>query len=190
MGRMQKAKGASFERSICQKLSLWCSGMTREDIFWRSAMSGGRATFKVRRGADPKRYMGQSGDISAIHPLGQPLLELFVVECKHHKSLRMEPMVWGGSMGDPKAVWTPTLIAAESTNRQPLVIAKQNNRDILMLTTQAGREVLLRGFAKRKHLPIYAAFVYYGVWVMPFRNLLMHGNYRKLVLENGLLLPR
>jgi len=39
-----KAKGASFERDICRRLSLWVSAGKQEDVFWRSAMSGGRST--------------------------------------------------------------------------------------------------------------------------------------------------
>lgn len=74
-----KNKGNAFERRICQKLSLWWSEGKREDIFWRSASSGGVATMRSKRG---KTMAGQSGDISAIHESGMPLTRLCTVELK------------------------------------------------------------------------------------------------------------
>ena len=45
-----KQKGGEYERTVCKKLSLWVSNGTRDDIFWRSAMSGGRATLQRKKG--------------------------------------------------------------------------------------------------------------------------------------------
>jgi len=74
-----KQKGNEFERKVCKKLSLWISNGERDDIFWRSAGSGSRATVsKTVRG---------TGDIVAIDPLGFPLIDRFVIECKNHRKL-------------------------------------------------------------------------------------------------------
>ena len=73
-------KGTPFEREICKLLSLWWSGGTRDDIFWRTDNSGGRAKFRKRR--QNKDTYGQSGDIQAVDPIGQPLLDAFTCELK------------------------------------------------------------------------------------------------------------
>ena len=78
-----KQKGSSFERKICKELSLWITDGERDDLFWRSSNSGGRATIVA---VDGTRHT-QSGDISAIHPLGHAFTETFVVECKHHRCI-------------------------------------------------------------------------------------------------------
>jgi hypothetical protein len=77
------AKGASFERTICKKLSLWWTYDSRDDVFWRSSQSGGRATIRHRQG---KRTAGSYGDITALDPIGEPLLKLFTIELKRGQS--------------------------------------------------------------------------------------------------------
>ena len=73
------AKGSSYERDVCKQLSLWFSCGTRDDLFWRSSNSGGRATMRAKRG---KRTMQGHGDIAATDPMGAPLLELLTIELK------------------------------------------------------------------------------------------------------------
>lgn len=73
------AKGSSFERLICKELSLWWSGGTRDDIFWRSSNSGGRATVRGRQG---KGTFGHCGDVAAVDPIGLPLLKTVTLELK------------------------------------------------------------------------------------------------------------
>lgn len=74
-----KAKGGAFERLICKKLSLWWTDGEREDVFFRTSSSGGRATQRSKQG---KKTFGQYGDIQAADPIGQPLMDLCVIECK------------------------------------------------------------------------------------------------------------
>lgn len=74
-----KAKGGAFERLICKKLSLWWTHNKRDDVFYRTASSGGRATQRSKKG---KHTHGQYGDIQAVDPIGQPLMDLCVIECK------------------------------------------------------------------------------------------------------------
>jgi len=73
------SKGANFEREICKRLSLWWTRDERDDVFWRSSQSGGRATVRFRKG---KKTAGSYGDICALDPIGEPLLKIFTVELK------------------------------------------------------------------------------------------------------------
>lgn len=72
-------KGAEYERHLCKELSLWWTEGDRNDIFWRTSQSGGRATTRAKTG---QRTFGQYGDIQAVDPLGLPLLQLVTVETK------------------------------------------------------------------------------------------------------------
>lgn len=76
-------KGSSFERHICKRLSEWWTDGERDDVFWRSSQSGGRATVRGRKG---KQTAGSYGDITALDPIGAPLLNLFTLELKCGKS--------------------------------------------------------------------------------------------------------
>jgi len=116
-----KAKGSDFERYVCKRLSLWISRGKREDIFWRSAMSGGRATIQ---GA---KNRAQAGDISAVDPLGAPLIELFLIECKSYKNLNLMGLINPKSAKDGFPTFWPRCEAdAAERNKSPMVIAKQN----------------------------------------------------------------
>ena len=83
-------KGSAFERTISEQLSLWWSKNSRDDIFWRTSQSGGRATQRAKQG---KLTFGQYGDIQAIDPSGQPLLDLLTIELKRGYS-GVSPMEW------------------------------------------------------------------------------------------------
>ena len=74
-----KAKGGAFERLVCKKLSLWWTRDERDDVFYRTASSGGRAT---QRSKKHLKTFGQYGDIQAADPIGQQLMDLCVIECK------------------------------------------------------------------------------------------------------------
>lgn len=72
-------KGASFERWFCTELSLWWSEQSRTDIFWRTSTSGARATSRRRKG---QKTANQHGDICALDPVGQPLIDVLTIELK------------------------------------------------------------------------------------------------------------
>lgn len=62
---------------------MWWSKGERDDIFWRTAGSGGRATNRQKIG---KKTYGQQGDIQAVDPIGAPLTRLVTIEAKRgHK---------------------------------------------------------------------------------------------------------
>jgi len=81
---MPKAyKGSEFEREMCKCLSLWWTDSKRDDVFWRSAQSGGRATERTKKG---KTTYGSYGDIAAVDPIGEPLLKFATIELKRGSS--------------------------------------------------------------------------------------------------------
>jgi hypothetical protein len=77
--RRSPKKGGAFERLICKQLSLWWTAGERDDIFWRTAGSGARATTRSKRGRGTKN---QYGDVQATDPIGQPLIDLCTIEIK------------------------------------------------------------------------------------------------------------
>jgi hypothetical protein len=77
------AKGSEFEREICKLLSRWWSDGKRDDIFWRSSQSGGRATQRAKTG---QKTFGSYGDMTAVDPIGAPLLKYFTIELKRGRS--------------------------------------------------------------------------------------------------------
>lgn len=74
-----KNKGNKWERTFCRVMSKWWTHGKRDDIFWRSASSGGFATNRMLRN---KKTSTQHGDIAAIDPIGAPLLQLMTIELK------------------------------------------------------------------------------------------------------------
>jgi len=75
------AKGSSFEREICRALSDWWVGGVAEDVlFWRTAMSGGRATVRRKKGKTTTK--SHCGDIGALTEEGKPLTDLITFELK------------------------------------------------------------------------------------------------------------
>lgn len=72
-------KGGEFEREIAYSFSRWWTNGQRDDIFWRSASSGGRATNRTRAA---KTTEGHYGDLAATHPSGKPFTDLITLEMK------------------------------------------------------------------------------------------------------------
>src|ERR1700744_1950380 len=86
-----KQKGSTFERAICKDLSLFVSNGLKEDCFWRSAMSGGRATLSHRKTGEASRV---AGDICATSPEGHLLTDYYYFELKHYKDLKLSSFLF------------------------------------------------------------------------------------------------
>lgn len=119
-----KQKGAAFERKVCVALSLWVSGGKRQDLFWRSAMSGGRATLGRRKGID---LAYQSGDVTAVHPQGHALTGIYYIECKHIKAAELERFALGLG-GKTQEFWKTAQREAKEHQRVPMLILRANGR--------------------------------------------------------------
>lgn len=144
-------KGGRFERSVCQTLSLWITNGLREDVFWRSASSGGRFT---RKGKDVRAH---AGDICATHPKGQVLLDLFVVECKHYRWLEADKLLWG-FQGALLRFWSQVLRDSLVADRIPLLLAKQDFRDPIVVTTDEGFDIFRLGAGRTEDFEPWFSF--------------------------------
>lgn len=151
MPRISSAKGASYERSVCNRLSMWVSEFTREDVFWRSAMSGGRATLRAKQGRSTT-FTAQSGDICATHQLGHLLLSKFVVECKCWKDIEAGRLVFGRK-GKVPMFWQQVCTEADRDNRWPMLIVKQNRQPELVCVPRDGYRWLARATERGTFVP-------------------------------------
>lgn len=142
-----KRKGANFERKVCERLSRLISPDTDETLFWRSAMSGGRATVRQRFG---KVDGSQAGDITSIHPDGAWLTEYFFIECKHHRDLNIQSALIDGRGGLAK-FWRTAVRQARSHHREPMLIARENliSRTLLILSPKGKHFLEISGFKAR-----------------------------------------
>jgi hypothetical protein len=128
MGRRSKQKGSTFERVICRELSLMITGGKRKDVFWRSAMSGGRATV---HGTDVR----QSGDICAVAPEGHVLTDEYFIECKHYRDLQIARFVIEGK-GILRRFWDVAKREAKRHDKTPVLICKQNNLPVFVVISR------------------------------------------------------
>lgn len=122
-------KGASFERVISRALSRWLTKGARDDLFWRSAMSGGRATLQLR---EDIINLAQSGDITAISPQAYELAERCFFELKTYKNLEIGQSLIKGT-GVLYRFWQITKREAYRYGKTPVLIAKQNNFPVILL---------------------------------------------------------
>jgi hypothetical protein len=129
-GSGSKQKGSAFERRICTALSLWITGGKKKDCFWRSAMSGGRATRSFAMGDKLRR---QAGDISAVSPEGHVLTDKYYIELKFRANLALEAFFVRQS-GALAKYWLKTIAEALKHQRQPMLIVKQNFVPELLIT--------------------------------------------------------
>lgn len=133
-----KAKGSAFEREVCVRLSKWLTSGKQDDVFWRSAMSGGRATVAAKKGG--KRLSNQVGDISCIDPVGSKFIEKFGVECKFYNDLDYTGLLTG--RGKLLSFWEEICIQSAYHYKQPFLVAKQNRQPATVCLSYHGTCVL------------------------------------------------
>jgi hypothetical protein len=124
-----KHKGGKFERYCCERLSLWMSHGMHDDWYWRSAMSGGRATVKRGKG---KANTTQCGDVSCIDARGQWLTDRFVISAKHVAELNITAGILK-NIGKLAKFWTEVYEEARLAEKQPMLIARQNQYPVVVL---------------------------------------------------------
>lgn len=129
-GGAGKAKGSAFERAVCKQLSLYLSRGERDDLMWRSALSGGRATVRLR---DDIVTGNQAGDISAIAPGAFEFCDRYFVECKHYRALQIDRGFLCGT-GSLIKFWRKAEFEASRYDKKPLLIARQNFLPTLLIT--------------------------------------------------------
>jgi len=151
MGAYSKGKGAGFERLVCKRLSLWISGGKKPDVFWRSAMSGGRATVMAKKGTLAK---ASAGDITATGPEGHQLTDAFFLECKSYRNLALQPFLLGLGKGTLAKFWSIAEEEARKYDKMPLLIAKQNNLPPFVLMSLYGAETSINGAQLGRRTPV------------------------------------
>lgn len=167
-----KAKGSSFERHICKSLSLWMSHGKRDDLFWRSAMSGGRASVQFKKGK-PNRT--QTGDITAIDPLGAPLVSKFFIDSKFNRDLQLQALYTKDQNKKQKKYrdsllswWREGEQQAQRYSKFPMLIVKQNYMSTLVCLNFFG----LQQLALEEQ--VVSEFPRLGVYILWYSDFLLH----------------
>ena len=124
-------KGSRFEREFSKRLSMWWTNGVRDDIFWRSSNSGGRATNRAKSG---QQTAGQAGDIAATDPAGAPLLELITFELKCGYPDAHAAMMFDRPATSKKSKWEEFLLQAVAS-------AKLNKSFAWMLVHKRDRKL-------------------------------------------------
>lgn len=129
-----KAKGASFERAVCRRLSLWLSEGKDDSLLWRSAMSGGRATVQFNSGG--KVNLAQSGDVSAVGQEAYAFCERTFIEIKHYRELSIG-RGFVCQTGTLYNFWEIAWREADRYDKRPLLVARQNLYPTLAITKKS-----------------------------------------------------
>lgn len=151
------SKGGAFEREMCSKMSLWYTDGERDDIFYRTGGSGGRATMRRKVG---KTTEGQAGDLTYTDPIGKPLVDRWNIEFKTGYSSRSKTKKgervtnWGPlDILDSRQnksmlvkLWEECVVDAEATNRDPILIFRRPGRKPCICFTQEVRNRLIPFF--------------------------------------------
>ena len=111
-----KQKGNNFEREIAKKLSRWITNDERDDILDRSHGSGLKSTVT----GSPV----QAGDICAVHKLGFPFVNKYIVECKNRRDYRLQDLIYWRERSRIIKDWRKLLRECKNFNRIPLFIIK------------------------------------------------------------------
>lgn len=127
-------KGASFEREISKRLSLWLSRGENPDLFWRSSGSGSRSTGRVK--ATGKGIEFQASDIAAIHPEAMAFAKRYTIECKFYRDVAVHQLIYTADHGLIATWWEQACRDANSVLRQPILIFKGNRTPAMICMGQ------------------------------------------------------
>jgi len=150
---------------------MWLSRGERDDLFWRSAMSGGRATVGKQKGV---MRDSQLGDVSSLLSRGDAaekraakLMRSCVIECKFLATIRLEAFLVDGQ-GPVRDAWEQCLNA--DPQRFPFLVMKQNRRPAMVITA-------MQMFDKLRLVPVVITHAVDGVAAtMPFETFLEEAN--------------
>ena len=130
-------KGSEFEREICKKLSLWWtqdnSEGPKDNIFWRTAGSGARATQRNKKGLDSNMF---SGDIGLLDSKGEDFLKCCVIEIKRGYSLQFDLLNYldgTKSEGILFKFWDKIYNDGDKLNKEPLLIFRRDRKNVCIV---------------------------------------------------------
>ena len=158
---MGSRKGGQFERDICKQLSLWWTRNERDDVFWRTSQSGGRATTRRKKGMSTS---DSSGDLQAQSTVGRAFTRHFLVEIKRGYSQKLSPSERVGILpildNLPTQKREPVLLewwrkalkeCIEDNRKWPMIIFKRDRSQTCIVISQA----LYRQLVKKNKLYKY-----------------------------------
>lgn len=127
-----KNKGSSFEREVCKTLSLWWTQDNNEQydsVFWRTSNSGGRHTVRKKKGKETKN---QAGDICAVDPIGNPLIDAITWEIKiGYNDCSISDFIDRGVKQPQYSFWFAKL-HQEFTGKTWALVHKRNRRETII----------------------------------------------------------
>lgn len=163
MAKNPSAKGFSFERLISKQLSLWWSNGDNDAIFWRTGGSGGRATNRMKKG---KKTAYEYGDISFTDPIGQPLIDYLLIECKKGYTNGIDVLDFlDKKTGIPILLefWNKALDECDIAGRKTaIIIFERNRRHTCVMMNYSFFGVLKEvfgDFSNKIKLPSYALMI-------------------------------
>lgn len=163
-----KSKGSEFERSICKKLSSWATNGERDDIFWRTSLSGGRATVNLKKGKINQQHVG---DICAIDAIGYEFTDIFYTELKFYKNLHVDSFIFGTPIkGTILEIWHDTVAEGQQYSKQPVLICKQNFKELQVLCISSYTYSKLR--VNNKNLECIAQFPKLDMYIVDLSHFL------------------
>lgn len=123
-------KGSSFEREVSKQLSLWFSHGESDSWIWRTAMSGGRATVRAKKG---QTTSGGAGDLTFTDAKAAPLFELVTFELKRGYAKTSLSDLIDRNDGTKPGTFEQWVAQAYTSSRQGgtehwMIIHKRNNR--------------------------------------------------------------
>ena len=137
-------KGNPFELEVCRLLSRWWSGGARDDVFYRTGGSGGRAT---RRGRAGRGTANQCGDVGASDPDGRPLTLLLALEIKrgYSRDTLHDLLDRPGGRASAYELWMAQARESARHAGAPgwLIIHRRDKRDAAALLSAAAAALLL-----------------------------------------------
>lgn len=144
------SKGAAYERTLAVLLSMWLTDGEREDVLWRTAMSGGRATVARRKGRSAE---SQAGDLQPTDSVGDWFCSTFLIEAKRYKAFDWARDITEARSARPaKAtqrileIVMHTVDEAERAGRKaPLCFLRADRKPDIILTDHRGWDILKAG---------------------------------------------
>lgn len=173
----KQGKGSAFEREICKQLSLWWTADDengpRDDIFWRTAGSGARATTRGRRNI---KTAGAAGDLMATDVSGKPFEKYFLCELKCGYSKDIDPLAIVDSAKGTSLLlqwWRKAEKERVFTGRHlTMLIFKRNFKSTCVMVNLHGIMDLLN-ITRRDFLLTYNGMVIQNTWLIAPLNVFL-----------------
>lgn len=148
-----KGKGSTWERDVAKKLTKWLTGQEKPYVFWRAPSSGAMATLSIEN-------REVSGDIIAIRPEGEFLIDKYSIEAKigypnsnFHKHLK------GVKNDEIRLFWEQACGDAERADKLPMLIYKKKQYNALIGVSVVPDKLkdvfsITISWGSKNHLPI------------------------------------